>query len=39
MDSVADPGWVKNQDLVSGFRMNIPEHFSESLENRNSYMD
>ncbi len=42
--SVADPdqgsgaflisgsGWVKNHDPDPRFRMNIPDHFSESLE-------
>jgi hypothetical protein len=29
-----DPGWLKNQDpdQGSGYRMNIPDHISESLE-------
>jgi hypothetical protein len=31
---IRDPGWVNNQDPDpgSGSRLNIPDHFSESLE-------
>jgi hypothetical protein len=29
---IRDPGWEKNPDPGSGFGMNIPDHFSESLE-------
>jgi hypothetical protein len=29
---IRDAGWVKNQDLGTGFRMKNPDHISECLE-------